>query len=204
MAKPPVLKEAAGCNTNKHARLTFARRHEMVCRMTYEGWRSSGASFEPNYRVIGDRRDSVDGAGREMLFVAIDDHARIAFTAMHPDEKPPQAVQFLNDAVAYYGRLGVTIRRALTHNGSPFRSREFARACLPMSIKHRFTRAYRPQTNGKAERFIHSALPEWAHGWTYQNSANRSIALASWQHHYNWHQPHSGIGGAHRGRRARR
>ncbi|OPD84332.1 integrase core domain-containing protein, partial [Pseudomonas aeruginosa] len=61
--------------------------------------------------------------------------------------------------------------------------------------KHNFTRPYRPQTNGKAERFIQSALREWAYGWTYQNSAHRTDALASWQHHYNWHRPHSGIGG---------
>jgi transposase InsO family protein len=112
----------------------------------------------------------VDGAGWETLFVAIDDHARIAFTAMHPDEKTPQAVQFLNDAVAYYAKLGVGIKRLLTDNGSAFRSRDFARACAGLGIQHRFTRAYRPQTNGKAERFIQSALREWAYGWTYQNS----------------------------------
>ena len=107
-----------------------------------------------------------------------------------------QAVQFLHDAVAYYARLGVAIKRLLTDNGSAFRSREFAIACAALGIKHKFTRTYGPQTNGKAERFIQSALREWAYGWTYQNSAQRTLALASWQHHYNWHRPHSGIGGA--------
>jgi transposase InsO family protein len=154
-----------------------------------------GRIERPSHRVTGNRRDSVEGAGWEMLFVAIDDHARIAFTAMHPDEKKDQAVQFLHDAVAYYARLGVPVRRLLTDNGSAFRSRDFARACQALGIQHKFTRAYRPQTNGKAERFIQSALREWAYGWTYQNSIERTAALSSWQHHYNWHRPHSGIGG---------
>ncbi len=155
-----------------------------------------GRIERPSHRVTGNRRDSVGGAGWEMLFVAVDDHARIAFTAMHADEKTPQAVQFLRDAVAYYAGLGITVRRVLTDNGSAFRSRDFASACAELHLKHKFTRAYRPQTNGKAERFIQSALREWAYGWTYQNSAQRTRALAGWQHHYNWHRPHAGIGGA--------
>ena len=154
-----------------------------------------GRIERPSHRVTGNRRDSVDGAGWEMLFVAIDDHARIAFTQMHPDEKKPQAVAFLHAAVAYYAGLGIAIKRLLTDNGSAFRSKDFANACQTLGIRHKFTRAYRPQTNGKAERFIQSALREWAYGWTYQNSAQRTQALASWQHHYNWHRPHSGIGG---------
>ena len=154
-----------------------------------------GRIERPSHRVTGNRRDSVDGAGWETLFVAIDDHARIAFTAMHPDEKTPQAVQFLKDAAAYYARLGVTVKRLLTDNGSAFRSKDFAASCKALGITHKFTRAYRPQTNGKAERFIQSALREWAYGWTYQHSTQRTDALASWQHHYNWHRPHSGIGG---------
>jgi len=149
----------------------------------------------PSHRVTGDRRDSVNGAGWEMLFEAVDDHARIAYTAMKPDEKTPQAVAFLQEAVAYYGSLGVNIKRLLTDNGAAFRSRDFAKACKDLNVVHKFTRAYRPQTNGKAERFIQSALREWAYGWTYQNSAHRTDALASWQHHYNWHRPHAGIGG---------
>jgi len=147
------------------------------------------------HRITGNPRDTVEGAGWETLFVAVDDHARIAFTAMHPDEKTPQAVQFLRDAVAYYARLGITIQRLLTDNGPAFRSKDFAAACKQLGIVHKFTRAYRPQTNGKAERFIQSALREWAYGWTYHHSAERTEALASWQHHYNWHRPHAGIGG---------
>lgn len=154
-----------------------------------------GVIVRPSHRVTGNRRDSVVGAGWETLFVAIDDHARIAFTAMHPDEKKSEAVQCLRNAVAYYAGLGIAIKRLLTDNGSAFRSREFAAVCAALGIRHKFTRAYRPQTNGKAERFIQSALREWAYGWSYQNSAERTVALASWQHHYNWHRPQSGIGG---------
>ena len=170
--------------------------HEAPGDLLHIDTKKLGRIVRPSHRVTGNRRDSVDGAGWETLFVAVDDHARIAFTAMHPDEKKPQAVQFLNDAVAYYARLGVKIKRLLTDNGSAFRSREFASACQALGISHKFTRAYRPQTNGKAERFIQSALREWAYGWTYQNSAQRTSSLASWQHHYNWHRPHSGIGRA--------
>jgi transposase InsO family protein len=169
--------------------------HEAPGDLLHIDTKKLGRILRPSHRVTGDRRDSVDGAGWEMLFVAIDDHARIAFTAMHPDEKAPQAVQFLRDAVAYYAKLGVQVKRLLTDNGSAFRSKDFAVACKALDIVHKFTRAYRPQTNGKAERFIQSALREWAYGWTYQNSAERSVALSSWQHHYNWHRPHSGIAG---------
>ncbi|UDF35708.1 UNVERIFIED_ORG: IS481 family transposase [Shinella sp. XGS7] len=154
-----------------------------------------GRIVRPSHRVTGNRRDSVDGAGWETLFVAIDDHARLAFTAMHPDEKKAQAVQFLKNAVAYYARMGVTVQRLLTDNGAAFRSREFRQACVELGIKHSFTKPYTPKTNGKAERFIQTALREWAYGWTYQSSAQRTAALAHWQHHYNCHRPHSGIGG---------
>ena len=155
-----------------------------------------GRIERPSHRVTGNRRDRVDGAGWEVLFVAVDDHARIAFTDMYPDEKWPQAVQFLRNAVAYFRSLGVKIQRVLTDNGSAFRSKQFAAACSELGIRHKFTRAYRPQTNGKAERFIQSALREWAYGFTYQNSMERTAALDEWIHHYNWHRPHQGIGGA--------
>ena len=154
-----------------------------------------GRIERPAHRVTGNRRDSVDGAGWEMLFVAVDDHARIAFTDMYPDEKTPSAVQFLHNAVAYYRSLGVRVERLLTDNGSAFRSRDFAHACRQLGIRHKFTRPYRPQTNGKAERFIQSALREWAYGFTYQHSSERTAALNHWNHHYNWHRPHQGIAG---------
>jgi transposase InsO family protein len=147
------------------------------------------------HRITGNRRDAVDGVGWEFLFVAIDDHARIGFTQMRADERTPSAVAFLHDAAVYYQSLGVRIKRLLTDNGSAFRSKVFQSACAALGIEHKFTRAYRPQTNGKAERFIQSALREWAYGIAYNHSDERSAMLAKWQHHYNWHRPHSGIGG---------
>lgn len=147
------------------------------------------------HRITGNRRDSVDGAGWEWLFVAIDDHARIGFTDMYPNERQDSAVQFLHNTVAYFRSLGVCVRRLLTDNGSAFRSRAFAMACRQLHIKHSFTRAYRPQTNGKAERFIQSALREWAYGIAYNHSSERTEMLDRWIHHYNWHRPHQGIGG---------
>jgi transposase InsO family protein len=148
-----------------------------------------------SHRVTGNRRDSVNGAGWEFLFVAIDDHARIGFTDLYPDERKASAVQFLKNMVAYFRSLGIRVRRVLTDNGSAFRSKRFARACARLSIKHSFTRAYRPQTNGKAERFIQSALREWAYGIPYHHSSEREHMLERWTHHYNWHRPHQGIKG---------
>jgi transposase InsO family protein len=154
-----------------------------------------GRIRRPSHRVTGNRRDRVSGIGWEFLFVAIDDHSRIGFTDVYADEGKDSAVQFLENCVAYFRSLGVRIERLLTDNGSAFRSRDFAAACLRLGIRHRFTRAYRPQTNGKAERFIQSALREWAYGWVYQNSEARTATLEAWNHHYNWHRPHQGIGG---------
>lgn len=154
-----------------------------------------GRIERPSHRVTGNRRDTSIGAGWEFLFVAIDDHARIGFTDVYPDESKASAVQFMRNAAAYYKSLGVRVRRLLTDNGSAFRSKDFALTCAELGIQHRFTRPYRPQTNGKAERFIQSALREWAYGFVYQNSRQRSRQLDAWIHHYNWHRPHQGIGG---------
>jgi transposase InsO family protein len=147
------------------------------------------------HRITGDPRDSVDGVGWEYLFVAVDDHARIGFTQMKPDERRDSAIAFLRASVRYFATLGVTIRRVLTDNGSAFRSQRFAAACRKLRLQHSFTRPYRPQTNGKAERFIQSALREWAYGIPYHHSSERTAMLARWNHHYNWHRPHQGIGG---------
>lgn len=146
------------------------------------------------HRITGDARDHVPGAGYESLFVAVDDHSRIAYTNMQPTERKECAIAFLQAAVAYYARLGITIKRLLTDNGAAFRSKAFARACAALQITHRFTKPYCPQTNGKAERFIQSALREWAYGFVYHHSNQRTAMLDYWTHHYNWHRPHQGIG----------
>lgn len=155
-----------------------------------------GRIVRPGHRVTGSRRNRVKEVGWDAVFVAIDDHARVAFTDILPDECATSAVQFLRDAVAYYARLDVTIKRLLTDNGSAFRSRAFIALCKELGIKHSYTRPYRPQTNGKAERFIQSALREWAYAYTYQSSEHRAQAMRAWLHHYNWHRPHQGIGRA--------
>ncbi|MCX8115509.1 MAG: IS481 family transposase [Burkholderiaceae bacterium] len=155
-----------------------------------------GRIEQPGHRVTGNRRHRVDGAGWEFLFVAVDDHARIGFTDMYLDERAASAVQFLRNAFAYFASLGVRLKAVLTDNGAAFRSRDFRDACRQLGLKQRFTRAYRPQTNGKAEPFIQSALREWAYAFSYQHSSERTEALDDWIHHYNWHRPHQGIGGA--------
>ena len=147
------------------------------------------------HRITGDPRDNTNGAGWEFLFVAIDDHARFGFTQMKPNERKDCAGAFLKAMVARFAQFGIKVRRVLTDNGSAFRSKHFAAVCRMLRIKHSFTRPYRPQTNGKAERFIQSALREWAYGIAYQHSSDRTAMLSRWIHHYNWHRPHAGIGG---------
>jgi len=169
--------------------------HEAAGDLLHIDTKRLGRIVRPGHRVTGDRSGPFGNAGWEFLFVAIDDHARIGFTDMYPDETKGSAVQFMRNAVAYYQSLGVRVKGLLTDNGSAFRSKDFAQTCRELNIKHRFTRPYRPQTNGKAERFIQSALREWAYGFIYQNSDQRTEQLDAWIHHYNWHRPHQGIHG---------
>lgn len=131
--------------------------HEAPGDMLHIDTKKLGRIVRPSHRVTGNRRDSVEGTGWERLFVAIDDHARIAFTSMHRDEKKHEAVACVHNAVAYYAGLGVRIKRLLTDNGAAFRPKESAAACKALGMQHKFTRPYRPQTNGKAERLIQSA-----------------------------------------------
>jgi len=148
----------------------------------------------PGHRLTGDPRDHTRGAGWEVAHVAIDDHSRAGFVQMHADEKKASAVDFLKAAVAHYAALGVRIQRLLTDNGSAYRSRLFARTCEALGIKHSFTRPYRPQTNGKAERFIQTCLREWAYARSYANSAERTAWLPAFLAYYNSRRPHSALG----------
>jgi transposase InsO family protein len=147
------------------------------------------------HRINGDRRTRVAGVGWEFVHVAIDDHSRIAFSRILKDERHPSAVEFLKLAAQYYEALGVRIKRVLTDNGSCYRSRAFRLACDQLGIRHRYTRPYRPRTNGKAERFIQTLTREWAYATAYNNSAERSARLPTWLHHYNWHRPHCSLEG---------
>jgi transposase InsO family protein len=146
------------------------------------------------HRITGDRRHRSRHAGWDFVFVAVDDHSRIAFTQIYPDERKESAASFLADAASYFARLGIAVQRVITDNGPAFHSAAFAEACLQRGIAQKFTRAFRPQTNGKAERFIQSALREWAYGRPYDNSEARRQALPLWNHFYNWHRRHYGIG----------
>jgi transposase InsO family protein len=169
--------------------------HEAPGDLLHIDTKKLGRIERPGHRVTGDPRDRTPGAGWEFLFVGVDDHSRIGFTDMYANETKESAIQFLGNCVAYFKSLGVRIKRVLTDNGSAFRSKAFARACTELEIRHTFTAFYTPKTNGKAERFIQSALREWAYLWVYQHSAERTDVLQAWIHHYNWHRPHQGIGG---------
>ncbi len=146
------------------------------------------------HRVTGDKTRRSRAAGWEFVHVAVDDHSRIAFSQILPDERSLSAAQFLLLAHAYYGSLGIRIRRLLTDNGSWYRSRHFRRTCRRLGIRHRFTRPYTPRTNGKAERFIQTALREWAYARSYCSSLQRANHLLPWLHDYNWHRPHASLG----------
>jgi transposase InsO family protein len=147
------------------------------------------------HRITGERagQSSSRGVGWEFVHVCLDDTSRIAFAQVLPDERKESAIIFLQAALAYYASLGVNVLRVMTDNGSCYRSRAFAKACRRLELKHIRTRPYTPRTNGKAERFIQSALREWAYAQAYPTSAHRTAELPTWLHRYNWHRPHGGI-----------
>jgi transposase InsO family protein len=151
------------------------------------------------HRITGDRtrqsnrRGRGEGLGWEFVHVCIDDASRIAFAEVKPDEKAGSAVAFLKAAVASYQSLGVTVARVMTDNGSCYRAFDFRDACRDLGLKHIRTRPYTPRTNGKAERFIQTALREWAYARPYDHSDRRTEQLPKWLHDYNWHRPHGGI-----------
>jgi transposase InsO family protein len=113
------------------------------------------------------------------VHVAIDDHTRIAFSAIYPDETQASVLAFLHAALAYYARLGIRFRAILTDNGPAYRSRAVAAACRALGLKHRFTRPYTPRTNGKAERFIQTALREWAYARSYQRTQTNEASSSA-------------------------
>jgi transposase InsO family protein len=154
-----------------------------------------GRIERPSHRVTGDRRDRVRGIGWEFAHVAIDDHSRTSLIAMAEDERKESAVAFLEQVVEHYRARGIRVERVMTDNGAAYRSRAFADACRRLQLRHLYTRPYTPQTNGKAERFIQTALREWAYAASYATSQQRREALQDWLHHYNHHRPHSALGG---------
>jgi transposase InsO family protein len=158
-----------------------------------------GRFHQVGHRITGDRtrqsspRGRGEGAGWEFVHVCVDDASRIAFTRIMADEKAKSAIAFLKAAVAYYKSLGVKVARVMTDNGSCYKAFAFARACKRLKLKHIRTRPYTPKTNGKAERFIQTALREWAYARPYPTSAERAHQLQPWTHAYNWHRPHGSL-----------
>jgi len=153
------------------------------------------------HRITGERtrhanpRSRAAAPGWEYVHIAIDDHSRIAFSQVLADEKKTSAVAFLEATVSRYRQLGITVAGIMTDNGSCYRSRLFAQACRELEIRHLRTKPYTPQTNGKAERFIQTALREWAYATAFDTSEQRRAELPRWLHRYNWHRPHASLGG---------
>jgi transposase InsO family protein len=139
----------------------------------------------------GHRHNTV---GWEFVHIAVDDYSRLAYAEVLDDERASTAAGFLRRAVAYYQRHGIHVERILTDNGSCYRGTLHALACRQLGIRHSRTRPYRPQTNGKAERFIRTLLTGWAYGAIYRSSTERTAALDGWLWHYNHRRRHSALG----------
>jgi transposase InsO family protein len=127
------------------------------------------------------------------LHIAIDDHSRFAFTRLLPDQKAETTTGFLRQARDFFAQRNVTIRALLTDNGSAYRSHKFREVCAEMQLKHRRTRPYTPRTNGKAERFIQTALREWAYAQHWDSSEQRDAQLQPWADFYNHQRPHGSL-----------
>jgi transposase InsO family protein len=160
-----------------------------------------GRIARPGHRVLGQQGRAVAGhhrqvydLGWEYVHVAVDDCTRLAYVEVLDDEKATTAIAFLRRAVAFYRRHGITTERLITDNGSAYRSAVHAIACRAMGIRHLRTKPYRPQTNGKAERFIRTLLGGWAYGALYRNSTERTAALDGWIDYYNHRRRHSALG----------
>jgi transposase InsO family protein len=148
---------------------------------------------KPGHRIHGDRTRKTYKAGYEYLHIVIDDHSRLSFAAILPDQTHVSAIRFFHMARSFYSRFGISPRRVLTDNGPCYRDGRFRKTLREACIKHRFTRPYTPRTDGKAERFIKTALGEWAYARCYQNSREREIELDAWLHDYNFHRPHASL-----------
>ncbi|MGB7985583.1 MAG: IS481 family transposase, partial [Terracidiphilus sp.] len=148
---------------------------------------------EVSRRGDGRLRGKQKHPGFMALHVAVDDHSRLAFTELLPDQKSETTVAFLEHAREFYARHGIQMRALLTDNGSSYRSCEFRERCTELQIKHRRTRPYTPRTNGKAERFIQTALREWAYAKHWRDSDERDAYLKPWTDYYNLERPHGSL-----------
>jgi transposase InsO family protein len=144
-------------------------------------------------RRDGQSADHTPGAGWEYLHIAIDDHSRIAFAQLLPDETAQSAITFLHAALAFFQALGVRIQRIYSDNRSCYRSKAMRAVVAQLGLTHGFTRPYTPKTNGKAERFIQTSLREWAYAHPYPSSGAREERLLPFLHRYNRHRPHHSL-----------
>ena len=145
---------------------------------------------------MGRARQSTRGgtAGWEFVHIAIDDTTRLAYAEVVGDEKATTAVGFLRRALAFYRAHGISVEAVMTDNGSAYRSTVHAVACRGLRLRHLKTKPYRPQTNGKAERFIRTMLGGWAYAALYRDSADRTAALSGWLDYYNFSRRHGSLG----------
>jgi transposase InsO family protein len=148
---------------------------------------------EVSRRGDGRLRGKRSHPGFLALHVAVDDHSRMAFTQLLPDQKAETTIGFLNAAVEFFATHGIGVRALLTDNGSSYRSRQFRQACQTMQIRHHRTKPYTPRTNGKAERFIQTALREWAYAKHWTDSQQRDGCLQPWTDYYNRERPHGSL-----------
>ena len=147
------------------------------------------------HRITGDKRFRGRGNGNDFLHVAIDDHSRYAFVEVHPDEKGVTAAGFLIRAAAHFEAMGITVQRVMSDNARAYTdSVAFHTAMAEIGAKHIRIRPYRPQTNGKAERFIQTMLREWAYVRLYRSNGARLRALPHWVRRYNLIRPHTALG----------
>ena len=163
------------------------------------GWRvhGRGSVQDRNSDAARDRQARAGASasrGYRFLHHAVDDHSRLAYSEILDDERKETAAAFWSRAKAFFADAGITVREVMTDNGSCYRSHVFAAALGP-EIKHRRTRPYRPQTNGKVERFNRTLAQEWAYATSYDSDEARAATYDTWLHHYNHHRPHTGIGG---------
>jgi len=167
---------------------------------------SAGSRAAPANALVDARRAATGRAARdatgsdrgtigwEFVHVCVDDYSRLAYAEVLADEKATTAIAFLHRAVAFYRRHGIQVERVLTDNGSAYLSTLHALACRTLGIRHLRTRPRRPQTNGKAERFIRTLINSWAYGAIYRSSQERTAALDGWLWHYNHRRRHSALG----------
>jgi transposase InsO family protein len=202
MAVSTVVAVLARLGLNRLSRLEppeppnrYARRH--AGELIHVDIKTLGRFTRPGKRALGEGpgRRSV-GAGWEAVHVAVDDATRLAYVEVLGNQTADTAIGFLRRAIAWFAEQGITVKEVMTDNGSAYVSRDWAKACGQddLNVKHRRTKPYRPQTNGKAERFIQTLLREWAYGRLWQSSAARRRGLASWLRYYNTKRPHGSLG----------